>query len=610
MNAMKQRSLAILVSMVLALIMVVAAGCPTAQAAQLEKARAGTYYPYTLDGREYTIGVSARGAQGHNYYCRQIAMETDYITTDSVVMASDDTSRRLAWLINGNRLKTDALLHAAIGVLVHRAYDDQTVWGRHETYLFGIYAGLEQKVNELWKEAAANVCDSMVVTRENTKGLSEGDVNIMARNANGDSLAGIRFTAVISGPAVFDNDKAKVTGVTAKEAQRLHWKATGSGGVNVQVTYKRLALEQATTAQQMVTFDDQTQYSADLLTFDVVMPTHPRISTTVASKQVDAGQEVRDTVRLDMPEGQTWPEGAAYQATGWYFDGLEGERLGQRIVPDDGEDAQTFIARLAVAGYTPSAYGSITLNAQQPQREALAVTQPSGSTAYAARGDGGFGTWVWAIECDLQTDAVKRTLEGDVVSAFLDAEETNVNRARLEVRSKADRQTATIGQEISDSITVSGFPDDHGTFSGNEDYGFGADTPYAQVSVWWAADDCEPDTHEEPEEDDNHRLIGTWDYPAVSGTFRVGDGEKDAHGNPVHISAQQSGWYVFVWKYEGDSRVGAATSSYADERERVRVVAADEMQMPKTGSSFMLALGIVVAALATGAFMLFAVQRR
>lgn len=52
MNAMKQRSLAILVSMVLALIMVVAAGCPTAQAAQLEKARAGTYYPYTLDGRE------------------------------------------------------------------------------------------------------------------------------------------------------------------------------------------------------------------------------------------------------------------------------------------------------------------------------------------------------------------------------------------------------------------------------------------------------------------------------------------------------------------------------------------------------------------------------
>ena len=100
MNAMKQRSLAILVSMVLALIMVVAAGCPTAQAAQLEKAWAGTYYPYTLDGREYTIGVSARGTQGHNYYCRQIAMETDYITTDSVVMASDDTSRRLAWLIN------------------------------------------------------------------------------------------------------------------------------------------------------------------------------------------------------------------------------------------------------------------------------------------------------------------------------------------------------------------------------------------------------------------------------------------------------------------------------------------------------------------------------
>lgn len=50
MNAMKQRSLAILVSMVLALIMVVAAGCPTAQAAQLEKARGPTTHIRSMAG--------------------------------------------------------------------------------------------------------------------------------------------------------------------------------------------------------------------------------------------------------------------------------------------------------------------------------------------------------------------------------------------------------------------------------------------------------------------------------------------------------------------------------------------------------------------------------
>ena len=86
-----------------------------------KRSQGGTYYTHIRSmAGEYTIGVS-RGTEGHNYYCRQIAMEERTTSpTDSSSLASDDTSRRLAWLINGNRLKTDALLHAAIGTRTSR----------------------------------------------------------------------------------------------------------------------------------------------------------------------------------------------------------------------------------------------------------------------------------------------------------------------------------------------------------------------------------------------------------------------------------------------------------------------------------------------------------
>lgn len=109
-------------------------------------------------------------------------------------------------------------------------------------------------------------------------------------------------------------------------------------------------------------------------------------------------------------------------------------------------------------------------------------------------------------------------------------------------------------------------------------HGIDADVPYAQVRVWWAGSEdgqddgaYEPADAQEPEEDDHHILIGTWEYEAVNGEIHVGGGAPDAHGDPVEIRAERPGWYVFVWEFAGDGRVQAATSSYADPQERVFV---------------------------------------
>lgn len=139
-----------------------------------------------------------------------------------------------------------------------------------------------------------------------------------------------------------------------------------------------------------------------------------------------------------------------------------------------------------------------------------------------------------------------------------------------EARSHVDGHRAFGGYRCRarDTITVSGFPADHGQYAGNEEYEFAADRPYATVSVWWSGDPDNPSNDgaykpsggEVPTEDDNHRLLATWEIPAMNGTFKIGAGALDAHGAPMYLTAERPGWYVFVWRFEGDDRVSPASS--------------------------------------------------
>lgn len=170
----------------------------------------------------------------------------------------------------------------------------------------------------------------------------------------------------------------------------------------------------------------------------------------------------------------------------------------------------------------------------------------------------------------------------------MEATESNTSRRKLEVMSTVTEHSADIGAELSDTITVSGFPADHGQYAGNEEYEFAADRPYATVSVWWSGDPDNPSNDEAykpsggevPTEDDNHRLLATWEIPAMNGTFKIGAGALDAHGAPMYLTAERPGWYVFVWRFEGDDRVSPASSRYDDAWERVRVLPPCESEKP------------------------------
>ncbi|OZG61581.1 cell surface protein [Bifidobacterium myosotis] len=383
----------------------------------------------------------------------------------------------------------------------------------------------------------------------------------------------------------------------------------------------------------------------------------PIVSTRVKDKAVDSESPIIDEVTSALLNSDIgWPVGLELRASGYYFEGIESNNLGTIISPETGESTSDFLARLAIEGYVPAAYGEACFTSAGQTVEAQAMTELGGTKPYFARKYGDFGTWVWAFERSRQSAGAQEYLEKDWTSSFMDDAETNSIRAPIEVTSEVSEHIVEVGASLNDTITVSGFPEDHGTFAGNGEYGFGADEPYAQISVWWAGDPdnpandamYEPSGSGIPEEDRNHELVTQWNVRAVNGTYSLDKGRVDGSETPVSVIAKKHGWYVFVWSFKGDDRAMPVSSSYDDPAERVFVVepeaeeepeepreeidepeepdkeesedeeiegtvqktVAGPKQLGKTGSGVLLVTGIGVAVLSVGAIMLVAIKRR
>ncbi|MBW3092443.1 peptidase [Bifidobacterium sp. 82T10] len=562
----------------------------------LDDSPSGMYmtYPSPETGKPTAVGVIALDKNGNYYYCSEIGENVDYVISDTTIVDDSDAARRVAWLMDrySTTVGTGRLVFASIGMFVHDYFDvNQERWQAHRAEMVKKYPHIEERMERLWEEAGRNTVSSAVVEQTYAKGIREGDVIARIVNGYDEPVAGISYTITLNGPAVFvDNGEATISGVTGDGPITHAWRATAVGEVSVTPTYDVPALEYMPGAQDLISLSDETTTrGGDVVRFAVRRDFEPTIVTTTAQGAVEAGDYVHDdvTVLLDGERGQ-WLDGEAVNATGWYFDGIPAARVDDDLAPDAGERAEAFVKRIGESGYAPAGYGTATFTGSGQTVRVRAMTEFGGDEPYRAAGDGLFGTWVWAIERDEQSDAMREYLEHDIVTPFLDPAETNVNRPEIAVESTVAESRATVGDELSDTITIGGFPDDHGSFTGDAALGLGADRTHAQVSVWWAGDaddpskddDWRPSGTQVPTEDEHHRLIGTWDYPAVNGRIVVGGGQPDAHGDPVHIVAETHGWYVFVWSFAGDDRVPAASSAYDDAWERTRVTPPEEPETP------------------------------
>ena len=561
----------------------------TAYAATLTPADERYHVTFPYNDMEYYVGVAGLDASGNKYYCIEAGKLSDYVIGPTTVLASDENARRMAWILDRYR-DTDAATHAAIGIIVQDHFGrDRDEWARQMAVIQGRYPEIVAKAAQIWDQSAGKTPAGTTVERTDAEALRSGSILVKVVNRVGDAIAGVPFTVTLQGPARFVQGGNTFSGVSTSAGSSIAWEATGAGEVTANTTYEYGRMHVMDSTQDMLAFDSMASVGGSSSTFQVRKDFVPSVSTQVSDKVLDAASPVFDDVTSGVgDEGSHWVPGLKLQARGYYFDGLGKDDLGKVIAPNARESADAFLARLASSGHKPSAYGKASFTGVGQRVRVQAMTKPDGDAAYLTPKTGGFGTWVWVFRRSEQSKRAQEYLTGDWVSPFMEASESNVGRGKVEVMSTVTEHSADVGAELSDTITVSGFPADHGQFMGDETYGFTADQPYATVSVWWSGDPDNPSNDEAykpsggevPTEDDNHRLLATWEIPAMNGTFKIGAGALDAHGAPMHLTADRHGWYVFVWRFEGDDRVSPASSRYDDAWERVRVLPPCEPEKP------------------------------
>lgn len=118
---------------------------------------------YDFKGETFVIGVLYQDESGKNYYCMEVEKE-DNGKDGTFKPFQNDESRQLAWLMKHYEKKNDRAAHAAIGILVHDAYDpNQELWAKHRLAILKENPSLESEIQQLKKEAEVNAPSTAVV---------------------------------------------------------------------------------------------------------------------------------------------------------------------------------------------------------------------------------------------------------------------------------------------------------------------------------------------------------------------------------------------------------------------------------------------------------------
>ena len=531
-------------------------------------------------GVTYRIGPMAVDGQGRKAYCMETGTPDELWYAQELPIEDSEPARSVAHLAGALQDDDDPLNQAALAVLVHDHLDLQAdAWKSRRSSLGSDRPDVLARAERLWGQAREETPVDGRLGVSFTEGTRKGVVNVRVTNAGGGAAVGVPFTLTLKGPAVFTaNGKSTIQGTSISDGIDLEWSATGDGTVEAKLHYEITGAQHLISSQDYFRISGPRQAEAVAEVFQVRKSFSPALFSVVPDKVVNHGAAVQDTVISGTKAGDVWASGVDVEAQGYYFDALMPQTLGEDF-SETGASGTAYLDELKRAGHTPNAYASAVFGRSGESITVSATTDREGTQNYVAPLSGGFGTWIWIIAVDGQPKQTREFLQEDVVTRFPEPSETLSARAMVAVDSTVTEHSASEGSVISDTISVSGFPDDHGVFAGNAGFGFVADVPIATVSVVWSGDvndqdkDAlyEPRTVEVPTEDAHHRVIGTWEYPARNGVIKVGGGAPDAHGDPVSIVASSHGYYVFVYSFPGDDRAMAVTSAYDDAWERVRV---------------------------------------
>lgn len=398
----------------------------------------------------------------------------------------------------------------------------------------------------------------------------------------GNYIAGLPYTITITGPAVFDGTGTNtVTGTTTSTliTSAHEWTATASGDLDFVITYQGANVGSVvyvgadSTDQDVMGGAGFSNLTSSDPTVDAEFMFQPGGTTQVASSSVAPGDTLADTFTPSALNGTTWPidSGAYVPAT---FDWA---------VYDTGE----VIPGSSVAT-EPAAWTLL----ETIQVTATAPTTPINSTFTTTAVAGhGYAFVVSFTEAD-QPEAYRGWFVGDWSDEFGMEDEISfapTTPSASTTASSVDRGSDTV---VLDEVTLTGFPSDHGTFTGAGV--FAADERTVQQRLYFfpetlAVSDANTATAE---------LMCDLTVPATNGVHQVDDTcatvKRDAWDQA------EAGTYAWTTEFAGDARSAAfATSvtepseqvSYTNEPLATSTIAHGSTPLPVDGSTALRAAG-------------------
>lgn len=474
------------------------------------------------------------------------------------------TDPLLADAIARHQGENDATTRAALSYLAHVRWEEGSNGVSAETRKARFQSRTPQAVKDraqafLNESAATAGPYSAAQASPSGAGARTGDIhNIGVRNGSGGWTPGLRFTATLLGPAVFDaTGTATYNGVTSSVPVTLTWRATGNGTVTFGVVYRdvpRVTLTRVVgpgNVQTVITYGhrnlsfDPMEIAPPPIPFAVTAQFQPVAQTAVGSRTVAVGEDLVDQVTVDTAAGDAW------------------------LTVDGQPVPVTFTGTAYSTGTQPPAEpGPVPADAVVLGEAQLTVTGPGSYPASVpGTASGQFVTWVWRMSVAAQPPQWQSYLRADWQDAFgLPSETASVRHpvvASSQVVVEADPAGRPAG--LADDVVLTGFPDDHPGFAGGA--GFTADRPTATQSLWYFPDGLAVDDAHRPEA----TLLGQVDLPAANGAYAsVGSGAfvlpRTATG------AGLPGTYVFTHAFAGDDRVEPFETSVSEASEQFVLV--------------------------------------
>lgn len=287
-------------------------------------------------------------ADGNPVYCIEAGVQLT--GQGSWVNATEEKYRTAAWMVEKHKGEKDNFTQAAVAYAIHSHIESNNGATFRELVASGLQGedinAVAKRADALWDEAHTSTPANAKMSYAYTNGKRTGTVNPGILNVKGQYVSGIKYTARLTGPAVFDQTHTNtISGTTTGQATHIPWTATGNGTVKAVGSWSvpRGAILNS-PGQKLFRATDPENQTSDIQ-FQVQRDFQPTATTTVGHKELETGNPVTDTVTSGTATGDQWADNIPVTFKGYYFIG-KAENILKTVNRNTGETPADYLKRL------------------------------------------------------------------------------------------------------------------------------------------------------------------------------------------------------------------------------------------------------------------------